>query len=463
MINRTAYTTMSPQNQPQHSLTDQVLDVQHLNPATTDDAWVEVIQRMDVIYADLVNSQVALEEKNAELEQAQQFIESVLSSMHDVLVVTNIDGNIQRVNSTLELLTGKDNTQLCKQPLNTLFPQAASAQVDEFPEKIRSGNLVDCEIDMLNAIGESIPMAVTCKAHYDYKGRLLGSVLTGRPLDEIRKAYRELQETHEALKATQQQLTQSEKMASLGRLVAGVAHELNNPISFVFGNMHALQSYEKRFREYLEAVHVNISIEEREALRKKLKIDRILDDIKPLIAGSLEGSERVKTIVEELRRFATPKNHVITKFDLVELINNSIHWVTHSARKKPKLVTAMPDKLFITANEGYIHQILINLLQNALDAIEDNNQPILMVGIKENDKTAIITLQDNGAGIPEENLIKLFDPFFTTKPVGKGTGLGLYISYGLATEQCNGSLQVENHEKGGALFTLSLPKEVARV
>jgi len=440
-----------------HSLTEQVADVQHLTPATADDAWVEVIQRMDVIYADLVNSQVALEEKNAELEQAQQFIESVLSSMHDVLVVTNIDGNILRTNLTLEKLTGGNSNKLKGKPLNTLFPKTAISQVDEFPEKIRSGNLVDCEIDMLDANGSSVPMAVTCKAHFDYEGRLLGSVLTGRPLDEIRRAYRELQDTHETLKATQQQLIQSEKMASLGRLVAGVAHELNNPISFVFGNMHALQSYEKRFREYLNAVHQNISIKEREELRKKLKIDRIMGDIQPLLEGSLEGADRVKTIVEELRRFATPKNNKITQFDLVELINNSIHWVTHSARKKPKLITAMPDEFFITANEGYIHQILINLLQNALDALEGNAQPMLMVTIKEDTETATIIIQDNGAGIPEENLLKLFDPFFTTKPVGKGTGLGLYISYGLATEQCNASLQVENHESGGAIFTLSLP------
>ena len=454
---------MASQTPQLHSLTEQVTDAQHLTPATADDAWVEVIQRMDVIYADLVNSQVALEEKNAELEQAQQFIESVLSSMHDVLVVTNIDGSIQRTNLTLEKLTGKNSKELEGKPLNTLFPKTAITQVDEFPEKIRSGNLVDCEIDMLDANGNPVPMAVTCKAHFDYEGRLLGSVLTGRPLDEIRRAYRELQETHETLKATQQQLIQSEKMASLGRLVAGVAHELNNPISFVFGNMHALQSYEKRFREYLDAVHQNISIEEREELRKKLKIDRILNDIKPLLEGSLEGADRVKTIVEELRRFATPKNNKITQFDLVELINNSIHWVTHSARKKPKLITATPDKLLITANEGYIHQILINLLQNALDALEGNAQPMLMVTIKEDTKNATIIIQDNGAGIPEENLVKLFDPFFTTKPVGKGTGLGLYISYGLATEQCNGSLQVDNHENGGAIFTLSLPREVAHV
>lgn len=444
---------------PTHSLTAQVPDAQHLNPAMSDEAWIEVIQRMDAIYADLIHSQVALEEKNSELEQAQQFIESVLSSMHDVLVVTNIDGKIQRTNLTLEKLTGKDGVTLHGKPLHTLFPSTALTQVNEFPEKIRSGNLVDCEIDMLNAKGENVPMAVTCKAHYDYEGRLLGSVLTGRPLDELRKAYRELKETHEALKATQQQLIQSEKMASLGRLVAGVAHELNNPISFVFGNMYALQSYEERFRQYLEAVHKNISIAERDKLRSELNIDHLLDDIKPLLEGSLEGSERVKTIVQELRRFSTPKLNTVERFDLVELLKSSIHWVTHSARIKPKLITQFPDTLAITANEGYIHQILINLLQNALDATEESSTPTLEIKLLDKKNNVEIMCRDNGIGISEENLLRVFDPFFTTKPVGKGTGLGLYISYGLATQQCNGSLHVENHPEGGAIFKFLLPKE----
>lgn len=455
-----------PHSQQPSSLTEQVPDAQHLNPAMTDDAWVEVVQRMDEIYADLVNSQVELEEKNTELEQAHQFIESVLSSMHDVLVVTDIDGKIQRVNRTLENLIGKTSETLNGESLSSLFPASSAPQVDEFPEKIRSGNLVDCEVDMLNSHADSIPMAITCKAHYDVKGRLLGSVLTGRPLDEIRRAYRQLKETHEALKATQQQLIQSEKMASLGRLIAGVAHELNNPISFVFGNMYVLQGYEKRIREYLDGVHNNISIEERDHLRNSLKIDHILSDITPLLEGSLEGSERVKNIVEELRRFSTPKHNEVVSFNLVELIHNAVHWVMHSARTKPELVFSMPDALHITANEGYVNQILINLLQNALDALEIGGQKgnaVLEIAVTEAEESVNIAIRDNGSGISEENILRVFDPFFTTKPVGKGTGLGLYISYGLATEQCNGSLLVENHSDGGAVFTLSLPvgKDIA--
>ena len=123
----------------------------------------------------------------------------------------------------------------------------------------------------------------------------------------------------------------------------------------------------------------------------------------------------------------------------------------------------MPETLIITANEGYVHQILINLLQNAQDAVEESTHPVLMITLKEKDDSVTVLIQDTGVGIAEENLVRLFDPFFTTKPVGKGTGLGLYISYGLATEQCNGGLEVRNHHHGGAIFTLTLPKSARYV
>ncbi len=423
----------------------------------TDDAWIEVIQQMDAIYADLVTYQVELEKKNEELEQAHQFIESVLSSMHDVLVVADIDGKIQRVNQTLERLIGQRSEALKGKPLSALFPPSAAPLVNAFPEKIRSGDLIDCEVSMLDSLGAPVLMAVTCKAHYAHDGRLLGSVLTGRPLDEIRRAYRELQAAHEQLKATQNQLIQSEKMASLGRLVAGVAHELNNPISFVFGNMHALRSYESRFRQYLDEVHRNISVEAREKLRAELKIDRILDDIGPLLEGSLEGAERVRDIVQELRRFSAPKNNSVDEFDLVSLVKSAVHWVVKSARTPPQVLFDVPECLVVQASEGYIQQILINLLQNALDAVEELDKPCIDVTLAARQGQAVVTIHDNGPGIAEDDLLRVFDPFFTTKPVGKGTGLGLYISYGLATEQCNGSLTVKNDPAGGAVFTLSFP------
>jgi two-component system sensor histidine kinase HupT/HoxJ len=280
----------------------------------------------------------------------------------------------------------------------------------------------------------------------------------------LRSAYSALRKTHDELKATQQQLVQSEKMASLGRLVAGVAHELNNPISYIFGNMHALKRYSERFQRYLNAVHSAANPAECTALRRTLKIDRMLEDLGPLISGSLEGAERVSDIVHSLGRFSSPDSSRKQEIDLVKLIQTALNWTVRACREKPDIQLALPDALSIYAYEGPIHQILINLLQNAVDALYDpppqagREAPRLMLAAGEEREHVWITVADNGPGIQSADLLRLFDPFFTTKPVGKGTGLGLYVSYGLATEKCQGELTAANRPGGGALFMLRLPK-----
>ncbi|MCB1757694.1 MAG: PAS domain-containing sensor histidine kinase, partial [Gammaproteobacteria bacterium] len=331
------------------------------------------------------------------------------------------------------------------------------AQVRAHTEQISSGAIMDCEVDLIDAAGNPAPMAVNCNARLDNDKRLSGLVLTGRPLGELRRAYSELHQAHEDLKVAQRQLVQSEKMASLGRLVAGVAHELNNPISFVFGNMHAMKRYEQRLQQYLGAVHRGADAGELESLRKSLKIERMLQDIGPLIQGSLEGAERVSEIVQNLRRFATPQEQPVSEFDLVHLCKTAVKWLLKASREIPDVVLDTPDELLVENREGLVHQILINLIQNAFDALENVPEPAIYLSVKQIDGSAIVSLRDNGPGIPEENLLKIFDPFFTTKPVGKGTGLGLYISYSLATDRCNGNLTVGNHPQGGAVFTLALP------
>jgi two-component system sensor histidine kinase HupT/HoxJ len=246
-------------------------------------------------------------------------------------------------------------------------------------------------------------------------------------------------------------------MASLGRMVAGVAHELNNPISFIYSNMYALQRYEKRFQEYLNIVHQNLAVDVREKARQKLRIDSLLADIHPLIEASIEGAERVSKIVQNLGRYAASKQDNFTILNLSKLIENALRWVIRSVSNKPQLRLDLPEELIISNSEGHLHQIFINLLQNALDALEDNLNPVIEIYAKKDKDKAVVTVRDNGQGIDEDKLLCVFDPFFTTKPVGKGTGLGLYISYGLATNQCGGSLEVVNHAAGGAIFTLRLP------
>ncbi len=427
-------------------------------------AWIEVIRQMDAIYADLVHYQVELERKNADLENTQRFIESVLTSISDVLIVCDIQGRILQVNPALERAIGQTRESLEGKPLRDLFHPDFHERIDDFPRHIRSDQpLIDCEVSLLHRDGSPIPLAVNCSARYDHENRLSGFVITGRPLGELQRAYRELAAAHESLKAAQRQLVQSEKMASLGRLVAGVAHELNNPISFLYANMFALDEYTGRLRRYLDAVHDDLPREAREALRRELGIDALLDDLGPLVSGSREGAERVSTIVQNLRRFSTPQDQQAEPFDLVATIRRATSWVLKAAHSRPEIHYELPESLSLVNNEGHVHQILVNLCQNALDALEERPPqgvpPTIRVRLEEDAEAVGVVMEDNGPGIREEDLARIFDPFFTTKPVGSGTGLGLYISYGLATEQCQGDLLAENRAEGGARFTLRLPRE----
>lgn len=235
-----------------------------------------------------------------------------------------------------------------------------------------------------------------------------------------------------------------------------MAHELNNPISFVFGNIHALKRYGVRFTRYLEAVHSHTDREQLEQLRDDLKIDSMLSDIDSLIDGTLEGAERVKDIVQDLRRFSSNQRDEKRWFNLSSVIRTAVQWVVKAERIKPEISYQIPETLEINAHEGQVHQVLVNLVQNALDVMEEVKYPRLEISCYEQDENVVIELHDNGTGIPDEDLMRVFDPFFTTKPVGKGTGLGLYISYNIADEH-GGSLKVKNHSDGGAVFTLTLP------
>ena len=425
-----------------------------LNPST-EITWIEIIQKMESVYADLVHSQVQVEEKNAALEEAHQFIQSVLMSMTDILVACDLRGRIQQVNRALETLTGRPGTDILGQPLSSLFANESRERIEGIHRRSHQ-DMVDCEVSLLDQDGASVPLAVNCSDRYDASGKRVGLVLIGRPIGELQRAYQDLNKAHKELKQTQMQLVHSEKMASLGRLVAGVAHELNNPISFVFGNMHALQKYGERINRYLAAADQGIDPQSLLKLRDELKIAHIMNDMNSLINGTLEGAERVRDIVQDLRRYSTAQQEAESTFDLVEIIRTAVQWVTKACRRKPDIAYEVPQNLHVTGRKGHVHQILVNLVQNAVDVIEDQDRPRISVTCCATDLFAEITVHDSGPGIAEPAFARLFDPFYTTKPVGKGTGLGLSISYGLATD-LGGTLRAQNHPQGGALFTLSLP------
>jgi two-component system sensor histidine kinase HupT/HoxJ len=425
--------------------------------ALTEDAWIDVIQKMDQVYSDLVQSQTQVEEQNASLEEAQAFIGSVLSAMTDVLIVCDLDGRIQRVNRALATIVGRSEGELIGRSLGELFESTSFDPVERFRSKVRARQqLVDCEVALLAADGQLAPLAMNCTPRHDHKGRSVGFVLVGRPIGELRRAYRELDEAHNELTRTQEQLIVSEKMAALGRLVAGVAHELNNPISFVFGNMHALKRYGAAISRYLAACDAYARVPDLEVLRQQLRIDHILRDITPLVEGTLEGAERVSHIVQDLRRFSSNQEEPIEPFDLTRLVRTAADWVIKAERLKPAVQFDLPEALEVTGRRGPVHQILVNLLQNAADVLAGRDNPRIVISGGSDGRTATITVRDNGSGIAKEHMDKIFEPFFTTKPIGRGTGLGLYVSYGMA-RKLGGSLTAANAAEGGAVFTLEVP------
>jgi two-component system, NtrC family, sensor histidine kinase HupT/HoxJ len=430
------------------------------NTHPNDEAWIEVIHKMDAVYAELVQSQIELEANNAALEETQRFVDSVLSSMSDILVVCDNDGIVQQTNAALDRLIGKKSNDICGQSLFGLFAPNARKIVQLILEKGRSGQpVIDYEIPLVGRDEKRSLLALNCTSRYNQKGRLVGLVITGRPVGELRQTYRKLNRAHHKLRQTQKQLVFSEKMAALGRLVAGVAHELNNPISFVFGNMHALSRYGRNITKYIRALDEKTDETQLAKLKQELKIDDILEDLSPLVEGTLEGAQRVNEIVHDLRRYSSTQDESSKIFDLPLVIKTAASWVVKANKTPPIIKFSMPEKLEFCGKERHIHQIIVNLVQNGIDVMEGLDKPQLEVSYGANDIGIFIQVRDFGPGFNEENVSHIFEPFYTTKPIGKGTGLGLYISYGLAQE-IGGNLAAQNHQDGGAIFTLSLPREV---
>lgn len=421
-----------------------------------ENAWIEVIRKMDEVYADLLRYEADLEDKNTALEEAQAFISSVIESVSDILIVCDPNGIIQQVNPATVSLLGQPAEQLVGRLLADLVDEPDRGKVEDILKSRFPTDVVDCELRFRSVEGLSDLLAVNGSTRYDQNGRRVGTVLTGRRVGELRRAYEALHKAHGELKRAQRQLVEQEKMASLGRLVAGVAHELNNPISFVYGNIHTLERYRERLTGYLRALHAGTSAGELEELRRSLKIDALLEDLGPLIDGTLEGAMRVSDIVKNLRRLSFSKTGEALPFAVERVLRTAVRWAARAKAVKVEIRMDIAPGAMIAANEGQVHQIVVNLVDNAIDAMRDAQAPLLDITVRRVGNDISIEIADNGIGLADAVVDKVFEPFFTTKAVGEGTGLGLWISYSIARE-CGGALAAANRPGGGAVFTLTLP------
>jgi len=274
----------------------------------------------------------------------------------------------------------------------------------------------------------------------------------------------ELTRLNAKLKHAQDQLMQSEKLASIGQLAAGVAHEINNPVGYVFSNFGTLEKYLADLFRVLEAYEQaegelagSAAGARLAALRAEIELDYLKQDVPALMNESREGIKRVRKIVQDLKEFS----HVDTKQDwewtnLHLGIDSTLNIVNNEIKYKAEVVKHYGELPEVQCLPSEINQVFMNLLVNAAHAVDKERGTITVRTGTQGSEQVWVEIEDDGCGIPKENLSRIFDPFFTTKPVGKGTGLGLSLSYGIVQKH-GGRLEVDSEPGRGTRFRVTLP------
>lgn len=278
--------------------------------------------------------------------------------------------------------------------------------------------------------------------------------------EEIARQHTRLQEAHDELKQAQSQLLQREKMASIGQLAAGVAHEINNPVGFIQSNLSTLAKYLERFSEYMadqQAACAALPEEIRHGLlekAKKLKIDRISADAKELVGECLEGTDRVREIVINLKNFSRVDHPEEQLANLNNCLDETLRIVWNELKYMATVTKDYGELPETLCHPQQLNQVFVNILVNAGQALVDKGE--ITIRTWEEAGVIFVAISDTGPGIPEEIRNRLFEPFFTTKEVGKGTGLGLSISYDIIKKH-RGEIEITSEVGRGTTFTIQIP------
>ena len=303
-------------------------------------------------------------------------------------------------------------------------------------------------------------------------GQLAIALSQAELLKQTRTQTEQLNKTLQELQQTQARMVQGEKMAGLGQLMAGIAHEINNPVNFVFGNadpakehvadlLLLLKLYQEEYPSPTERIRENA---------EALEIDFIAEDLPKLIDSMKIGATRIRDIVQSMKVFSRMDEVASKPADIHQGIDSTLLILAHRIKKTEQrpaiqLVKDYAELPPIQCYPGHLNQVFMNLLSNAIDAFDEMDitavgddwvPQIRIVSERSPQGKVVVHIIENGPGIPEETLPNIFDPFFTTKPVGQGTGLGLSISYQIITEMHEGALECSSSTKG-TIFRIELP------
>ena len=280
----------------------------------------------------------------------------------------------------------------------------------------------------------------------------------------------DLTQALEELQLTQTQLIQSEKMSGLGQMVAGIAHEINNPVSFIHGNLNPTRTYITDLLQHLHLYQTSASTYEIQTHAEDIDLEFLIDDLPKILSSMKIGTDRIREIVLSLRNFSRLDESDRKTVDIHEGIESTLLILNHRLKRNTGTVH---DTIQIHKNYGahgsiacfpsQLNQVIMNLLSNSIDALDAHTSlqlhPTITITTDANTSQnhLQIQIQDNGSGIPREVQSRIFDPFFTTKAIGKGTGLGLSISYQIITLKHHGTLVCHSSPEHGTTFTITLP------
>jgi two-component system, NtrC family, sensor kinase len=419
-------------------------------------------------------------------EALQNFVDQLDSQVDTVLLlkaveqssamimITDSNGNIIYVNSRFVEITGYTKKEVLGQNPRILKGGDSFTDYKEMWRTISGGMQWQGDFHNKKKNGEFFWERATISPIMDQEGKITNFLGIKEDITDRKQVEEALEQSvaesvqmatsleflNAELKSTQSQMLQREKMASIGQLAAGVAHEINNPIGFVSSNLRSLDKYFKKLTDYLQLLERNIQAKVPETWqeiipeRKKLKIDFMLEDSEDLIAESLDGSERVRKIVQNLKTFSRVDQAEEQLVDLNECLESTIGIVWNEIKYKAKLEKDLGELPDLNCNPQELSQVFTNILVNAAQAIEKDG--LIQIRSWQEESSIFITIQDNGNGIAEENLEKIFEPFFTTKAVGEGTGLGLSISYEIVKKH-GGTINIDSAVGQGTTFTIRLP------
>lgn len=373
-----------------------------------------------------------------------------LDCINDVVILTNDDGIVQRTNRTIQKLLGIEVTDFIGKNWKVILPVELTKQ-DHLPTE---GEFYNSQYNRW--LKYQIFKFSDSRIDTNVK-----QVITLHDETPVRTMNQDLTKAYDHLKSTQSHMVHQEKMASIGQLAAGVAHEINNPTGFITSNLTSLKKYTSRLIDHIKFLEQSLEpladpemAQRIKAQQKKIKLSFIQEDIDDLVTESLEGAERIKVIVQNLKSFSRIDDTATAVVDLHECLDSALSIGWNEIKYKASIEKDYQPISKIHCSAQQLNQVFLNLMVNAAQAI--NDQGVITISTAEQEEWIVIKISDTGGGIPQESISQIFDPFYTTKDVGQGTGLGLSICYDIIHSH-NGQISVDSTVGEGTTFTIKIP------